>query len=48
VFTKDEIRTLVNVVIADPIQADLLHESHATRRFVASEVIQAKEKNHHD
>jgi hypothetical protein len=48
VLTKDEICTLVDVVITDPTQADLFHQSHTTRKFVASEITKAKEKNYHD
>jgi hypothetical protein len=48
VFTKDGIRTLVNFVIANPIRVDLLCQYCATRRFVAFEIVQAKERNYHD
>jgi hypothetical protein len=48
VFTKDGIRTIVGVVIANPTQADLLHQFYTTRRFVPFEVIQAKERSYPD
>jgi hypothetical protein len=48
VFTKDGIRTLIDVVIADPTQADLLCRSYTIQKFVAFEVIQAKERNYCD
>ncbi len=47
-FTKDGICTLVNVVIADPTRADLLRQSCVTQRFVAFEVVQAKERSYSD
>jgi hypothetical protein len=43
VFTKDDIRTLVNVAILNPTRANLLPRSSATQGFVASNVVQAKE-----
>jgi len=48
VLTKDGIHTLIDVVIVDPTQADLLHQSYTTQRFVAFEAVQAKEKSYHD
>jgi hypothetical protein len=42
VLTKDGIRTLINIVIANPTQANLLPKSCATQGFVASNVTQAK------
>ncbi len=44
-FTKDDIRTLADVVIADPSQMDLLSQSCATQRFVALHPDQAKERS---
>jgi hypothetical protein len=35
-LTKNDIRTLANVVIVNPTRADLLPQSCATQRFVAS------------
>jgi hypothetical protein len=48
VFTKDDICTLVNVVIIDPTQVDLFPQSCATQRFVISNAIQAKKQSYHD
>jgi hypothetical protein len=48
VFTKDEIRTLINVVIVDSTQANLLCQSCVTQGFVAFETTQAKERNYHN
>jgi hypothetical protein len=45
---KNGIHTLVDVFIANPTQMDLLCQSCATRRFVASKRPQAKEKNYHN
>lgn len=44
VFTKDDIHTLVDIVIADSTQANLFSWSCATQRFVAFNVVQAKKK----
>jgi hypothetical protein len=46
VLTKEGIHTLVDVVIVDPTQIDLLPQSYTIQRFVASNVIQAKERNY--
>jgi hypothetical protein len=48
VFTKDGIHTLVDVVIVDPTQANLIHQSYTTRRFATFEVVQAKKGNYYD
>jgi hypothetical protein len=48
VFTKNGIHTLVDVVIPDPMQADLFPRSCATEKFVASDATQAKEKSIHN
>jgi hypothetical protein len=48
VFTKDDICTLVGVIIVDPMQADLLPWSCATQGFDAFNVAQAKKMNYHD
>jgi hypothetical protein len=47
-FTKDDICTLVNVVIVNPMQVNLLPQSCATQGLVAFDVVQSKEKSHHD
>ncbi len=44
-FTKDDIRTLVNIVISDPTRMDLLPRSYAIQGFDAFDAAQAKEKN---
>jgi hypothetical protein len=48
VLTKDDIRTLVDVVITDPTQVDLYPQSCTTQGFVASNVAQAKEQSYHN
>jgi hypothetical protein len=48
VFTKDGIRTLADVVIADPMQLDLFPRSCATQGFVALDAAQAKEWSYHN
>jgi hypothetical protein len=48
VFTKDDIRTLVDVVIIDPTRANLFLRSCATQGFDVSDVVQAKERSYHD
>jgi hypothetical protein len=40
------IHTLIDIVIADPTQTDLLPRSYATQGFVASNVVQAKERSY--
>jgi hypothetical protein len=45
VITKNGIRTLIDITIVDPTQADLLFQSCATTRFVTFDVTQAKERN---
>ncbi len=45
-LTKDDIHTVANVVITDPIQADLLPRSCTIQRFAAFDVVQVKEKNY--
>jgi hypothetical protein len=42
VLTKEGNRTLVNVVITDPMWVDLLPRFYATQRFIASYAIQGK------
>jgi hypothetical protein len=48
VLTKDEIRTLVDIVITNPMLADLPPQSCTTQRFATSNATQAKERNYHD
>jgi hypothetical protein len=48
VITKDDIRTLADVIIVDPTRVNLLHRSCVTQGFVASHTTQAKEKNYHN
>jgi hypothetical protein len=48
VLTKDGIRTLVNVVIANPTWADLLPWSCATQGFVTSNATQTKKQSYRD
>jgi len=45
-FIKDDIHTLVDVVIINPMHADLLFQCCTTQGFIASNVVQAKEKNY--
>jgi hypothetical protein len=47
-FTKDDICTLADVVILDPMQANLLPRSCATQGFVAFDVVQSKERSHYN
>jgi hypothetical protein len=47
-FTKDDIYTLVNVIITDPIRMNLFPRSYTTQRFVSSDDTQVKEKNYRD
>ncbi len=46
VLTKNGIRTLIEIVIADPMQADLLPHFCATQGFVAFDAAQVKEKSY--
>jgi hypothetical protein len=48
VLTKDDIHTLIDVFIANPMWADWHPKSCATQEFLASNVAQAKEKNYCD
>jgi hypothetical protein len=48
VFTKYGIRTLTNIIIANPIWANLFLQSCATWKFVVFETTQAKEKSYYD
>jgi hypothetical protein len=46
VFTKNDIHSLADIVIVDPMQAYLLHQSCVTQGFVASNVVPSKEKSY--
>jgi hypothetical protein len=48
VFTKDDICTLADVVIANPPRAYLLPWFYTTQGFVAFDVIQAKKRSYHN
>jgi hypothetical protein len=47
-LTKDDICTLVDIVIVDLMQEDLFFQSCATQGFVTSNANQAKEKSYHN
>ncbi len=47
-FTKDGIRTLINVVIADLTQAILFPQSYGTQGFAAFDVVQIKERSYYN
>ncbi len=46
VLTKDDIRTLVDIVIANPTWMDLFPWSCAIQRFATLNIIQGKERNY--
>jgi len=46
--SKDGIIILIAVIIVDPMCVDLLLSSCTTQKFVAFDVVQAKEKNYYD
>jgi hypothetical protein len=46
VLTKDDIHTLTNVFITDPMWADLLPRLCAIQKFATFDAIQAKERNY--
>jgi hypothetical protein len=48
VFTKNEIRTLVDIVIADSMHADLFPQSCTTQGFATSDAVQAKKKSYYN
>ncbi len=48
VLTKDNIHTLVNVVITDPTQANLFPRFCTTKGFVAFDAAQTKKWNYHN
>jgi hypothetical protein len=47
-LTKNGIRTLVNIVIADPMQANLFSQSCATQGFATSKKTQTKNRSYHN
>jgi hypothetical protein len=47
-LTKNDICNLANVVIIDPIQADLLPCFCTTQRFATFEVAKTKERSYHN
>jgi hypothetical protein len=47
-LTKDGIHTLANVVIADPIWANLFHWSYAIGKFATFEIAQTKKRSYLD
>jgi hypothetical protein len=46
VLTKDDIQTLAEIVIADPMRMNLLPQFCVTIRFVVFDVAQAKERSY--
>jgi hypothetical protein len=46
VFTKYDIHSLAEVVIANPTLVDLLPQFYANQGFVASDATQPKKKNY--
>jgi hypothetical protein len=48
VLTKDDICTLVNIIIANPTQMDLLSQSCTTQGFAAYNAFQTKGRNYCD
>jgi hypothetical protein len=48
VLTKNGICTLIDIVIADPMQVDLLPQSCTIQGFTTFDMAQAKEKNYHE
>jgi hypothetical protein len=47
VLTKDEIHTLINVVIVNPTRTYLFPQFHVTQKFIIYDATQAKEKGYH-
>jgi hypothetical protein len=47
VFAKDDIHTLIDVVIVDPTCADLFSRFSTTQKYVVSNEIQTKEKSYY-
>jgi hypothetical protein len=48
VLTKDDIRTLVDVVIANPMRIYFLPQFCAFQGFTTFDAVQAKEKRYHN
>jgi hypothetical protein len=48
VLSKDDIRTLVDVVIVDSTWTDLFPRSYAIQRFIALDAVQAKERSYYN
>jgi hypothetical protein len=48
VFTKDGIRTLVDIIIVNPTWTYLLPQFYITQGFVTFDAVQAKEKSYHN
>jgi hypothetical protein len=48
VFIKNEIRTLIYIVIVNPTHVDLLPQSCTIQRFAISNATQAKKKSYHN
>jgi hypothetical protein len=48
VLTKEDIHTLIDIIIIDPTWMNLLPQSYATKGFVASNTTQTKNRNYRD
>jgi hypothetical protein len=48
VLTKNDICTLVDIIIIAPMQMDLLPQSYIIQGFVAFNATQAKERNYYN
>jgi len=48
IFTKDGVRTLVNLITIKPTQVNILVRSYSTEGFIASKAIHTKERSYHD
>jgi hypothetical protein len=47
VLTKDEIHIVINIVIANPTQANLFPQFCVIQKFAISNTTQAKKKGYH-
>ncbi len=47
-LTKDDIHTLINIVIVDLMRVDLFPYSYITQGFVVLDLAQAKEMSYHN
>ncbi len=47
-LTKDDIHTLINVVIVDPTRTNLFPRSCTIQRFIAFDAVQAKKRSYRD